>query len=361
MATPDRQRFVEAPPGAPELGRVLLLVAIVLMLLFAASFVLLWQLEVFDANTRKSNAQILAAAIGLVGVLVTASLTFIGVLLKHSIDLRTIQQNAETEGRLRLETSIRAVELVSQEEGTATKTRRAGALFVLANLNQLDFASALLSQMWHDRQVSPSAATWVVNRLLLSGEPSLQEAAAVELEANAHTLARSDGFQFPESMLFRWSNELPTTARESILSAFIMMILSKPREDWSREDLNTCVYQLDIVRKQDKDSHVRNGALLCLDALLEAREIDDPDLFIFAPNGKLHVGDLIAEVRPLVPEIGEADAAHLHRVLAERLRTEWPRAGRKPKARAPRGLGLIGRFRRAASGCTSRSACSRLR
>jgi hypothetical protein len=283
---------------------------------------LLGQLEVFDASTPKSNARIVAAAIGLVGVLVTASLTFIGVVLRHSIDLRTAQQADETEKRLRLETSIRAVELVSPQEGTATQTRRAGALFVLVNQNELDFAYALLSEMWIDEQISPSAATWVVNRLLLSGDPLLQEGAAVELDLNSHTLASSESFYFPDSMLLSWSNDLPTPARESILSAFVRMILSKPRDEWATEDLNTCVVQLDIIRRQDTESHIRNGALLCLDALLEVHRMN-PDAVIFAPSGKLRVGDLITEVKSLVAEIGEHAADALHKRQAKCLRTEW--------------------------------------
>lgn len=82
----------------PRVDRITLVISVVLLLLFGASVALVWQLGLFDENTRASNAQVIAAALALVGVLVTASLTFAGVLLKHSIDRRTVQQAAETEG-----------------------------------------------------------------------------------------------------------------------------------------------------------------------------------------------------------------------------------------------------------------------
>src|SRR3954453_8882359 len=88
-------------PAPSRLDRVVMpIIWVVFVLLFAGSVALVWRLGIFDAHTRASNAQILAAALGLVGVLVTASLTFVGVLLKHSIDARTLHQSAETEKRL---------------------------------------------------------------------------------------------------------------------------------------------------------------------------------------------------------------------------------------------------------------------
>src|SRR5205809_998795 len=89
-----------------------------------------WRLDIFDANTRASNAQVIAAALAFSGVVLAATLGLVGALLKYSIDARTLQQTAETEGRLRLETSIRAVELLTEDGKPATQTRQAGALFV---------------------------------------------------------------------------------------------------------------------------------------------------------------------------------------------------------------------------------------
>ena len=321
MATPDKQRVLDKLPGVRGLGRVLLLVSIVLLLLFAASFALLWQLEVFDANTRKSNAQILAAALGLVGVFVTGALTFIGVLLKHSIDLRTAQQAAETEGRLRLETSIRAVELIAEEGETTAETRRAGALFVLANLNQFDFALALLTQMWANREISPRAASWVVDRLLLSGNPVVEFSAASLLSNRADALAvPPSGFIFPACASYRWPSRVSRTARETLLTALMKLFLSRPRQDLDDSVLNGLIVQLNIIRNEDDVDYIRNGALVCLDALFHVYETQ-PGFVIRALDDKVPVDDLRAEVRTLVASGGEVITRH--RNLANQLRAEW--------------------------------------
>jgi hypothetical protein len=294
--------------------------AVVLLLLVASSATLLWRLGIFDTKTRASNAQILAAAIGLVGVLVTASLTFIGVLLKHSIDGRTLHQTAETEGRLRLETSIRAVELLTEEGQPATPTRQAGALFVLINLNQLDFAYALLGQIWTNREISPGAAVWVINQLLLNGSPSLQQGAAVLLYANADALATESDFEFPDCVTFRWRNDLPTGVREHLVAAILRCLLSKPRDAWDSGVINSVVAQLDLIRRTDDAPHVRGAAVLGLAALFETSAVKDD--ILLAPDGEIDVDQLKSEITRVQSEV-VADVASEHARLAEGLRTNW--------------------------------------
>jgi hypothetical protein len=323
---PDRQNVVESPGTSPSLDRTLVLISVVLLVLFAAAAALLWRLGVFDAETQASNAQVLAAALGLVGVLVTAALTFVGVLLKHSIDARTLQQTAETEGRLRLETSIRAVELLTEEGKPATPTRQAGALFVLANLNQLDFAFALLGQMWANREIGPGAATWVINRLLLHGDPSLQAEAAVLLYVNAETLATPAGYEFPQCVNLQWKDDLSQSAREFLVSAFGAMILAKKSDEWDSGDIGAFVTQLDVIRKKEQERYIRNGAVSLLGALLEARPMTG---ILYAPDGVLDVDEVMAELNRLLPEIG-TDLSLLHDQLAVRIRTEWAQGALEP-------------------------------
>jgi hypothetical protein len=319
--TAKTQDVIKQTEGPRRLDPVVAQVSVVLVLLFAASVVLFWQIGAFDVDEQGSNAQVLAAVLGLVGVLVTAALTFIGVLLKHSIDARTLQQTAETEGRLRLETSIRAVELLTEDGKPALPTRQAGALFVLANLNQLDFAYALLGQVWTKREISPGAAVWVVNHLLVHGDKSLQVEAAVLLDANADTLATSAGYEYPDCVNLAWSNDLPAGAREYLVSALAKALVSQPLVDWDDESLNAMVVQLDLVRRIDKTPYIANGAIVCLDALLEVRQMP-AGILLNAPDGGIPVDDLVAEVKAAVPLIGDALTSLLDD-LATRIRTEW--------------------------------------
>lgn len=314
------QDVIEPQRSRLQLDRIVVQTALVLLVLFGASVTLFWRLGVFDSGTHASNAQVVAAALALVGVLVAAALTFVGVILKHSLDLRT-------EGRLRLETSIQAVELLTENGKPATQTRQAGALFVLANLNQLDFAYALLGQVWANRDISPGAAVWVVNRLLLYGDPPLQHDAAALLDVNADTLAKRDGYEFPTCVDLRWPNTISRTAREYLLSAFVKGVLSRKRREWDDGSLNAFVAQLDIVRRKDDADYIRNGALLCLDALLDAHVVGPGDV-LYPPGEQIDITKLLAAVKAAVPKISPDAVLASHLDLAERLR-EW---GKPPAA-----------------------------
>ena len=139
-----------------------------------------------------SSTQVVAPALALVGVLVAAALTFIGVLFRRSIDERA-------EGRLRLETSIRAVELLGAQGQPTTPPQQAGALFVLANLGQLDFALALLAEIWPRDEISASAASWIVEAGILSSDEDQQNEACLQLFVNAAKMYSPPmGLQVPE-------------------------------------------------------------------------------------------------------------------------------------------------------------------
>src|SRR5918997_5756537 len=64
-----------------------LLVVAGVLLLFAALVIVLWRTGVFDKNTSRSDAQIVAAMLTLLGGVIASAFTLVGVLLKHSIDL----------------------------------------------------------------------------------------------------------------------------------------------------------------------------------------------------------------------------------------------------------------------------------
>src|SRR5262249_39511791 len=155
----------------------------------------------------------------------------------------------ETEKRMRLETCIRAVELLTEDGKPATQNRQSGALFVLVNLEQYDFAYALLGQMWASGDVSAGAATWVLNRVLLKGDTHLQLEAASLLLTNADKLVPGDDIEFPDCAYVNWNNDLPDNARENLLSALLEAVLSKPFAAWLEGSLLAIVLHLNLVRK----------------------------------------------------------------------------------------------------------------
>lgn len=320
----DRRRRVSIRAPGPGFRRATIAIAVAVLLaaVVALSIGLVWRLDVFDPKTTATNGQVLAAAFALIGSLVAASFTFIGVLLKYSIDARTVQQADETEKRLRLETCIRAVELLTEDGKPATQNRQSGALFVLVNLDQLDFAYALLGQMWASGDVSDGAAAWVLNQILLRGGSYLQISAASLLLTNAEKLVEhDDDLQFPDCAYIAWDDELPNNARENLLSALLEAVLSKPFGTWSEGSLFSFIIHLELVRRKDREAYMRNGATLCLAALIDVCKFDEGET-ILGLDGEIDLDKLRSELADTIASMPPRQLVQAHITLANRLR-DW--------------------------------------
>lgn len=321
----------------PELR--LIHVAIVLLVLFGIFVVVLWQVGLFDVGATTGDAQRFAAVLGLVGGFFATLLTFAAALLKHSVDVRTLGQARETEDRLRLETSIQAVSLLTEEGKKAQPTRQAGALFVLGSLGQVDFALALLSELWPKGDISSAAAVWVVNRALLEGNEQTQIDAALQLSSNAVSLTETSTascWEWPACISFAWPQTIYASAREELFYALIKVMRAK--DAWSDECRNSMVFELDVIRKTEQEPHIRSAAILCLDMLL-ATEFASDNSQLLLPGGPLMVDTLRAEIAPLVDD-ARIGAPTLAVTEIDELRNTWvgdadedeasPRPGRLP-------------------------------
>jgi hypothetical protein len=306
-------------------GARLALTSFALAVLLVAFVILLWAIGIFDFHKKVTagNAKVYAAVLGLVGGLFATAFTFLAALLKYSIDVRTLGQAHETERRLRLETSIRAVELLTEEGKKALPTRQAGALFVLGSLDQLEFALPLLGEIWPENDISPAAAVWVVNRALLSDDPQLQDDAALALLANARSLALQSSacFEWPPCISFKWKTEIDVGAREKLLDALIEVLASKSKADWDPDCVSSLLVNLDLIRRNDDEPRIRNGAALAVSLLFESGLYDAVPT-LFAPEGTLSVPTLRAEVAQQVENIGNEIATSLQQRVNS-LRGVW--------------------------------------
>lgn len=242
----------------------------VVLLVYAGSVGLLWWQGVFDVPESEEGARVVAAAIALVGGLFAALLTFVGVLLTYSVDARTVEIKADAENRLKLETFIRAVRLLSTDTGGKTsRSQHAGTLFALSELHHLPFALALLDEMWPVGDVSSSSACWLIDKCLRSDDKFVQKEAANILVENAEKLTEeTEGYELPEILIESWPIDLPIPARQRILVTFALCIKSRPLSQWKDGVLGSLIFRLDRIRREDSDSAIKNGAILFLNVLL---------------------------------------------------------------------------------------------
>lgn len=259
-------------------GRWILGTMAVLAVLLSGFVVLLWKIGLFDLPKDDPGAKAFAAVLALLGGLVAAVLTFVGVLLKLAFDARTLelQQEAESrqkegEWRQRVDTFIRAVGLIGPSSGKETsESQKAGALFALANLGQIEFALALLRPMWSNREVSPSTAVWLINKGLQDPEENLQRQAASLLVDNTQRLIRpsEDCMEWPDCVELEWMPMLDVYARESLLETLLRGLQYAPRTEWSMRGLIWFIVQLYLIMSSDDNPSIQAGAILALDVLL---------------------------------------------------------------------------------------------
>jgi hypothetical protein len=311
-----------APPGSRwESAAPIALVAGFLIVVYGGLILVLWQIGIFDLDGA-TNAQVLAPVLALLGAAFGASLTLVGVMLKHSIDVRTFRLAQDTEQRMRLEASIRGIELLATDGKPAPPTQQAGALFALVQLDAIDLAIALLGEIWPRREISTEAAVWVANSALRSDVPRLQIEAATIVSANADTLAR-EGLSFPDCAYLQWSTKMHVYARDGLLEALVRSLLAKKPDEWNDDILHVYVLQFDAIRKTEAKApsgrHIWAGAVLSLGLLVHSERYSSFDLILTA-DGPVAVEAIRKEIGPLLEEATE----NVSTSIAETLTAAWP-------------------------------------
>lgn len=302
-----------APPGSRwESAPTIALVAGFLIVVYGGLILVLWQIGIFDLG-GETNAAVLAPVLALLGAAFGASLTLVGVMLKHSIDMRTFRL-------AQLEACIRGVDLLVTGDGKpAPPSRQAGALFALTQLGQVGFALALLKEAWAREEISLNAAVWVIDRGLESGDPQLEQDAAALLESNATRLLTSDGsWAWPTVVDHKWPVNLHFYARQYLLDALIGVLGARTPDEWDEGLLNWLVLQFDLVRTREKKNDVGAGAVLALQLILHSKHYPD------------NTADLITARGPVQIEGSKVDALALRAVMtagsrtAKKVESLWP-------------------------------------
>ena len=294
---------------------------------FAILVVVLVAVGAFDKGTTENDVSVVAAMLTLLGGLIASAFTLVGVLLKHSIDRHSARLADETENRLRLETSIKAVELLTLDDGTlAPPARQAGALFVLGSepLVQLDLALALLTENWRTGKVTSSAAVWVVDRALSGNDPNLQTMGAATLRNHVDLLPSKSGREvdWPACVSMAWPPHITYHARVTLLETIAALLSLRRPEQWGKGLLNSFILLLDLIRRSDQSPEVRGGATLLLDVGLEWYSHNEPEGGAILSTGLVHFKDLRAEILPLL-ETARTEASQPMLETVEQLRTDW--------------------------------------
>ena len=262
-----------------------------------------------------SQFSITAAIIALVGTLWTGAITLAGLLLKDSVDRRNALFQEESEKRLRMETALKAVELMStaEVEGVPVRESREAAILVISSLNQLRLALSMADQFLTRDKVSPEALVGVVEQCLDSDDTVLKGEAAYALRLNAGRLVVGPTLlSFPGRHMIAWTGTLPYGVKESLLLALLTAVLSKDHKFWHDNVLNWALYALYKIFTVEKERRFKYVAAVFANELCDLMERQPGEGMMPGDRHFLSYDQIrqeaIAVMKPFGPEEGNIGA-----------------------------------------------------
>jgi len=272
---------------------LLICFTILFFLLLAGGLWLVNHFGFVEIQKVDDSTRILAAIIALAGSLAGSLATLLGLLLKDAMDHRTLQLKELTEAqraqearaaeeRLRMDTCVKAVELMGPiDDGSSADLRRAGALMALNSLGQTEFALGLLDEVWSQNSVPPTTAVLLIENALASIDPSLQNGAAATLRKHAERLLTSDGgFVWPKAVAV---DKLCLQAASWTLEALIRCLLARERDHWPAEPINDAlVLAVQFMSHSGTRSPAAQAANVISTWVLSRIERDDPSAAFYA-------------------------------------------------------------------------------
>jgi hypothetical protein len=222
-------------------------------------------------GSSETNDRLLVAGLGLVGVMITASVSL-------AAERRLWRQHGDEQARLRLDAAMTAGALFNASDGApADPAAMASGLLALTELGRADLAVALLVDLWDSeggdatedsaspgpQRVSDETAVLVLDAALRSSRPNAQLVAAELLCRNAWRLDLCQSLHWPSSVDGTWNPSFGVKTKVLIVDALVRMAYrSKP----NLNALQSLAVRLYGIAAGDPDPHVKG----CLGMLLSA-------------------------------------------------------------------------------------------
>jgi hypothetical protein len=207
-----------------------------------------------------------AALVALIGAIWTGIVTAVGLAVKSSLDHRTHVLQVESERRLKVETALKIIEIMTAENlsGSALRDRREGAISSLLAIGQPTLALGYIGRYVEDGSLSPASAAAALDAALKSGEPDTVLEAAHVLRSISPYLPREqgDGFFFPTCAYPQWPKHLPHAAKIEIARALYLCMTSRSVEEWQTHGITQFLYGFYNIFRSE-----RTGRLAIISAL----------------------------------------------------------------------------------------------
>ena len=298
-----------------------------------------WYADGLTFTGTDPSAKIVTSVLLLIGTFMTAVVSVVGILIKYAIDrqaearlnaemLRTHAIQRDAEERLKLEASIRALELLADPTVSSSGTlRRNGVLITLSSLGQHSLAVALLQSILEHGEGNVPAAAEVLDRALRSEEPVLIAKTDKLLGMWAHYFISDTGYDLP-SALWDGQVQLPAFARESIPLIVGKVLLARPLSTWLSDyphALHGLVGRLCQFWQRETEPYVKSDAGAVAFAVVSHIQMTP---LITMPDGVVFI-DQIEEATASVKSTSVAVADIIARIKV------WSTESRLPEDRRP--------------------------
>ncbi len=279
-----------------------------IFLMFSVVIAFLWKIWIFDSKgSPDASAKIVASALALVGSFIATLVSIVGLYLRQSIERRNLdlkeqegkrlliesKRNVdlkeqeekrlqiesernnvlqkEAENRLKVEAAMKAVGLLSTSSGgVVPDIQKAGVLFTLATLDQLDLAITLLRAMVEKDAIDMNSAVVLIDRTLKSNDELCQEMAAEILDTWPDKLLISKGNAlFPACAVREWNPKVSVEARFKVARAWVKLITARLYKKWEKQCLISFFATLYEILIKDTDERLKLFVGLCLNKVLK--------------------------------------------------------------------------------------------
>jgi len=281
---------------------------------FAIFAWILWRLGLFSFSGTQQSANIVAASISLVGGLIGSLVTIIGIILKHSLDLRSFALKMETETREKIESdrnnrladeaekrlnseaTIQALGLLSTNSGQETSDiQKAGIILILSHLGKMDIALSLSDKMLTEKTLDAGTATWLFNKALTSHDHDIQQQAAILTDYHIlKLLADNGGAEFPAILVDPVGfTSLNLDTQRVAVFAIIDLLMLRSYSEWKPDDFLIVLKQIHYIWKNDSDDKVKTNAGIALSMFIQAYK---PEKTIDWDSGSQSISELTKEL-----------------------------------------------------------------
>lgn len=277
-----------------------------------------------------------AVAITAIGSVLAVLVGAAGLYLRHAIDRRTTklteiaerrlkQEHAEAEDRLRLDTAVRSIDLLTDSKGDLKPAPAiGGTLFALSNLDHHDFALSLLGELWPAKKCTPLAAIYVIERALDDESSSTQILAADVLESNAKGLIHGGDLKLPRQFTESWSPKIDLAARRMLFRGATDAIVARNPEAWpERGSLNYFAGVAYSIFRREKNAHLKRDAGRLLLAILRNVHGDGPFPKILHLGERIDLNEASGEAKKYVERATGRGSLEI-RELLEDWQEGWP-------------------------------------